>query len=48
MILGDSKVGKSSIMNRFCNKKFTPVLPPTLGIDYEIRNVKVEDKNVKL
>ena len=48
LILGDSKVGKSSIMNRFCNKKFTPVLPPTLGIDYEIRNVKVENKNVKL
>lgn len=48
LILGESKVGKSSIMNRFCQKKFTPTLPPTLGVDYQIEMVKVGDKRVKL
>lgn len=35
-------------MNRFCNRKFTPVIPPTLGIDYEIKVIEVEGKKVKL
>jgi len=48
LILGESKVGKSSIMNRFCNKKFSTTLPPTLGIDYKIEIVEVNGKKVKL
>lgn len=39
LILGESKVGKSSIMNRFCNKTFSVAIPPTLGIDYKIETL---------
>ncbi len=48
LILGESKVGKSSVLNRFTEKVFTENLPPTLGIDYKIENVKVNDFEVKL
>lgn len=42
LILGESKVGKSSILNRFCDKTFSEVLPPTLGIDYKIETIEVK------
>lgn len=48
LILGESKVGKSSILNRFTEKHFTENLPPTLGIDYKIMKVDVDGTEVKL
>ena len=48
LILGESKVGKSSILNRFTEGVFTDNLPPTLGIDYKIMKMVVDDTDVKL
>jgi len=48
LILGESKVGKSSILNRFTEKHFTENLPPTLGIDYKITKVNIDKTEVKL
>lgn len=48
LILGESKVGKSSILNQFTDKIFTENLPPTLGIDYKIMKINVDDVDVKL
>ena len=48
MILGESKVGKSSILNRFTEKVFTETLPPTLGIDYKIETIKLKEGDLKL
>ena len=48
LILGESKVGKSSILSRFTDKHFTENLPPTLGIDYKITKVIVDKTEVKL
>lgn len=48
LILGESKVGKSSILSRFTDKHFTENLPPTLGIDYKITKVNVDKTEVKL
>ncbi len=48
LILGESKVGKSSILNRFTEKHFTENLPPTLGIDYKITKVIIDKTEVKL
>ena len=48
LILGESKVGKSSILNRFTEGVFTENLPPTLGIDYKIMKMVVDDTDVKL
>ncbi len=48
LILGESKVGKSSILSRFTDKHFTENLPPTLGIDYKITKIMVDKVEVKL
>lgn len=48
LILGESKVGKSSILNQFTENLFTENLPPTLGIDYKIKKLNIDDVDVKL
>lgn len=48
LILGESKVGKSSILNQFTEKAFTENLPPTLGIDYKIKKLDIDGTDVKL
>lgn len=48
LILGESRVGKSSILNQFTENVFTENIPPTLGIDYKIKKVKIEDADIKL
>ena len=48
LILGESKVGKSSILNRFTEKRYTENLPPTLGIDYKIMKVNVSGYELKM
>ena len=48
LILGESKVGKSSILNRFCEKTFVETHPPTLGIDYKIENIEINNTKMKL
>ena len=48
LILGESKVGKSSVLNMLTEKTFTETLPPTLGIDYKIFNLTTGGVDVKL
>jgi GTPase SAR1 family protein len=48
LILGNSQVGKSSILNQFTEGCFTETIPPTLGIDYKINKVKVDGTDVKM
>ena len=48
LILGESQVGKSSILNMFTERRFMENLPPTLGIDYKIMRVDVGGAMVKL
>lgn len=48
MILGNSQVGKSSIMNQFIDKTFNETIPPTLGIDYKLYTMDSEGVEIKL
>lgn len=48
LILGESRVGKSSVLNQFTENVFVENLPPTLGIDYKIKKVKCDNVEVKL
>lgn len=48
LILGNSQVGKSSILNQFTEGVFTETIPPTLGIDYKINKVLVDGTEIKL
>ena len=47
-MLGDSGVGKTSIINRYTEGTFTEHTQPTIGVDYKHANVKVQDKMLRL
>lgn len=47
LLIGDSSVGKSCILMRFCSDEFTPSFIATIGIDFKIRNVDLDGKRAK-
>ncbi len=48
LILGESQVGKSSILGAFAERRFIENIQPTLGIDYKITPVQIGSSTVKL
>lgn len=48
LIIGDSGVGKTSILARFCDDHFNQTFISTIGIDFKIRTVMVDDVAIKL
>ncbi len=48
LIIGDSSVGKSSILNAFVNGTFDESMRNTIGVDLKIKHLKVKDKDTKL
>ncbi|CEM12832.1 unnamed protein product [Vitrella brassicaformis CCMP3155] len=48
LLLGDSAVGKSSLLMRFCEDKFTPQFVLTIGVDFKTKTVACGGKRLKL
>ncbi|KXN68137.1 Rab7 protein sea anemone [Conidiobolus coronatus NRRL 28638] len=48
IILGDSGVGKTSLMNQYVNKKFSNQYKATIGADFLTKEVVVDDKVVTM
>ncbi|KAI4166931.1 MAG: hypothetical protein LQ343_007634 [Gyalolechia ehrenbergii] len=48
IILGDSGVGKTSLMNQYVNKKFSASYKATIGADFLTKEVMVEDRLVTM
>lgn len=48
MMLGDSGVGKTAILRRYCDDNFDAKWINTIGIDFKMKNVEIEDKRVRL
>jgi len=48
IILGDSGVGKTSLMNQYVNKKFTNQYKATIGADFLTKEVMIDDKVVTM
>lgn len=46
IILGDSGVGKTSLMNQFMSNRFTTQYKATIGADFSAKQMEVEGKNV--
>lgn len=48
LIVGESGVGKSSLMLRFVDDTFDPEISATIGVDFRVASMTVDDTLVKL
>lgn len=48
LLIGDSGVGKSSLLLRFADNSYTGNYITTIGVDFKIRTVTVDGQKVKL
>lgn len=48
LLIGDSGAGKSAIMNRYCDDFFTESYISTIGVDFKIKTLHINEKIIKL
>ena len=48
LLLGDTSVGKSSILNRYVDNIYDDNYVSTIGVDYKIKNLQIGENNIKL
>lgn len=48
LLIGDSGVGKTSILFRFSDDAYTPTFISTIGIDFKIKTIELKGKKIKL
>ena len=48
MILGDSDVGKTSILRKYCKNEFLGSYVATIGIDFQLKYLNINDKKIKI
>jgi len=48
LMLGDSAVGKTSLVDRFCDDEFRASMTSTIGIDFKQKTVDIDGTRVKL
>lgn len=46
--MGDSAVGKSSLLNRFVDKSFSESFLSTIGVDFKFKKIKIDNNDIKL
>jgi Ras-related protein Rab-8A len=48
ILIGDSYAGKSSILSQYCDEGVSPSFITTIGLDFKVKTVMVQDKRIKL
>ena len=48
LIIGDSSVGKSSLLGRYADNKFASNIHPTIGMDFKVKMLEHNGRRVKL
>ena len=48
IIVGESGVGKTALMNHYVNNQFIESHKPTIGADFLIKNIEIDDNSMML
>ena len=48
LVIGDSSVGKSALLEKFTADSFSSIFISTIGIDFKIKTIMIGDKKIKL
>ena len=48
LLIGDSGVGKTSILLGYSDNNFNNTFIPTIGIDFKIKTIELQGKKIKL
>lgn len=48
IVIGDSGVGKTNLILKFSDRDFNPNYLPTIGLDFNIKNILIGEKRVQL
>ena len=48
ILIGNSGTGKTSIINRYINEKFEDSYKCTIGVDFILKKIKINNQNIKL
>lgn len=48
LMIGDSSVGKTCLLLRYANDSFSSMFITTIGIDFKIKNIVLDNKRIKL
>uniref|UniRef100_A0A2K5SG03 Ras-related protein Rab-18 n=1 Tax=Cebus imitator TaxID=2715852 RepID=A0A2K5SG03_CEBIM len=48
LIIGESGVGKSSLLSRFTDDTFDPELAATIGVDFRVKTISEDGNKAKL
>ncbi|KAE9556035.1 hypothetical protein FO519_000781 [Halicephalobus sp. NKZ332] len=46
VFVGDSAVGKTCFLHRFCHNRFKPLFNATIGVDFTVKSIKLRDRLV--
>ena len=46
--VGDTETGKSCLIKRYCEKRFINKYLPTIGVDFGVTNIDVDNKKLKV
>lgn len=48
LLIGDSAVGKTNIMLRYCDSAYKSIHMITVGVDFKIKTIKIDKVQLKL
>jgi small GTP-binding protein len=48
LLLGDSEVGKTSVMHQYCDQVFSCNVKSTVGVDFRMKNVTIDGTTMRL
>lgn len=48
ILIGDSSVGKTSMMNQFLDGSFVKNFMTTVGVDFKIKNLEIDGQIIKI